>query len=423
VRNIVEKSKWVLSASLILSLTFLLSGCSFFNQPPSANFSADPTSGKAPLKVSFDASSSSDSDGTTLIYKWKFGDNHSASGEVINHTYESAGTYTVELTATDDQGATDTATKTNTVSSPPSGIPTASFTASPTEGTVPLEVSFDASESSDPDGKIDSYAWNFDDGERGSGKSTVHTFEDSGTYNVQLTVTDDSGNKNSSNKEIAVEPSRTGSFSGAGDAVTRTFTLPEGILIFDLSHNGDSNFIVQLLKANTGELESNLVNEIGSFSGEVLVGVSQENSIFSSTMQNKPLDVQTAPGEFKLKVTADGGWNIDFVRDDSTVGILELPQYFGGPGHQVTQPIQLPADEITFSFQYEGDSNFIVTLYKENGSYQELLANEIGSYSGKTIIDVGSESYQPSPGIYYLSVMAEGSWELGVEADVKRGTF
>jgi PKD repeat protein len=60
--------------------------------------------------VSFNASDSSDSDGSITSYSWSFGDGGSSSGVTAAHTYNSAGTYTAQLTVTDDDGATDTTT-------------------------------------------------------------------------------------------------------------------------------------------------------------------------------------------------------------------------------------------------------------------------------------------------------------------------
>jgi len=80
------------------------------NNPPTANFTASPTSGEAPLAVSFNASGSSDSDGSITSYAWSFGDGGSGLGVTASHTYSSSGIYTAQLTVTDDDGATDTAT-------------------------------------------------------------------------------------------------------------------------------------------------------------------------------------------------------------------------------------------------------------------------------------------------------------------------
>jgi PKD repeat protein len=78
------------------------------NHPPSASFTATPTSGKAPLTVNFDASGSSDPDGDALIYDWDFGDGTLSSGPTGVHIYESAGAYSMSLTVSDGFGGSDT---------------------------------------------------------------------------------------------------------------------------------------------------------------------------------------------------------------------------------------------------------------------------------------------------------------------------
>ena len=71
--------------------------------------------------------------------------------------------------------------------------PHAKFTKTPKEGYPPLEVTFDASASSSPNGAIVSYEWDFGDDEAGSGVTVEHTYTEKGTYSVTLVVTDSTG--------------------------------------------------------------------------------------------------------------------------------------------------------------------------------------------------------------------------------------
>ena len=81
------------------------------NQPPVATFTASVTTGTAPLAVVFDASASSDPEGTALTYAWSFGDGTSAGDAVVIHVFDGPGSYTVRLTVTDSLGARDTASR------------------------------------------------------------------------------------------------------------------------------------------------------------------------------------------------------------------------------------------------------------------------------------------------------------------------
>jgi PKD repeat protein len=167
--------------------------------PPNVAPTAAFTSTGAALTKSFDASGSSDSDGTIASYAWAFGDGETGSGSTVDHTYATAGTYDVELTVTDDDGATKSVTK-SVVVSPPNAAPHAVFTSTKNE----LVLSVDGSDSTDSDGTVDSYAWEFGDGGTGTGKTATHTYPGAGTYTVKLTVTDDDGSKNSLSKDIVI---------------------------------------------------------------------------------------------------------------------------------------------------------------------------------------------------------------------------
>ncbi len=86
------------------------------NVAPSASF----TSSTSDLTADF-TDTSTDSDGTIASWSWNFGDGGSSTSQNPSHAYASAGSYTVTLTVTDDDGATDDASASVTVTDPPSG--------------------------------------------------------------------------------------------------------------------------------------------------------------------------------------------------------------------------------------------------------------------------------------------------------------
>ncbi len=82
--------------------------------------------------------------------------------------------------------------------------PTADATAKPTAGPSPLTVDFSSARSTDPEGSIVGYRWDFGDGETSSRANPTHTFAENGVYKVTLTVTDSGGLTASDSVEIVV---------------------------------------------------------------------------------------------------------------------------------------------------------------------------------------------------------------------------
>ena len=202
-----------------------LVGTSDGNSAPSAAFTTSPSSPDVGETVTVDASSSSDSDGSIERYEWTFGDGTTAAGESASHAFDSAGTYTVTLTVSDDAGGSDSVSKTIGVGTS-NESPSASFTTSPSTSAIDETVSFDASGSTDSDGSIERYEWDFGDGTTGTGRTVTHSFESTGDYTVSLTVTDDAGATDTVAKSITV---RTGGGDGQCGDETKT-TTTEGSL-------------------------------------------------------------------------------------------------------------------------------------------------------------------------------------------------
>ena len=180
------------------------------NQPPVAVLAAEPMEGPAPLTVNFDASDSSDEDGEIVSYEWDFDadgvyEYDSEGDSTVDHTYEAYGSYQAALQVTDDDGAQSTDSVTIEVNRQP----VAQLSATPTEGAIPLEVSFDAGASYDPDGTIVQYEWDFDGDSTYDDTTTepvnAHTYGRFGSFDAVVRVTDDDGATDSDSVQVTVE--------------------------------------------------------------------------------------------------------------------------------------------------------------------------------------------------------------------------
>ena len=170
---------------------------SVLNTPPHAVISSSSSVGDAPLHVQFDGSGSTDSEGTIISYTWDMGDGGTATGPKVTYTYFTPGNFKATLTVADEGGLSNSISTPVLVGTPENDKnnkkPTAVISASKNKGFSPLAVSFDASGSVDPDGKITKYTWNFGDGTIAKSVSARHTFTQPATYSVTLSVTDNLG--------------------------------------------------------------------------------------------------------------------------------------------------------------------------------------------------------------------------------------
>ena len=191
------------------------------NRPPSVEAAGVPLAGSAPLDVLLTAQGT-DPDGDALLYAWDPGDGSPViDGRRARHTYTAPGTYDATVTATDEHGASATATVQIVVGNPPANqAPTVIAAADPLSGKAPLKVKLSAA-GFDPDGDALSYVWDFGDGGAAGGPKATHTYQAPGTYTATVTVRDAAGHSASAGVVITVTP-KTAATALTGDAAILT---------------------------------------------------------------------------------------------------------------------------------------------------------------------------------------------------------
>ena len=171
------------------------------------------------LLVQLDAGGSSDADGDALIYLWDFGDGSApVYGREVAHVFPKAGRYPVTLRVDDGTGlsnARDVDATTVIINAPP--VANAGGNRDVCSG---QSILFDASASSDADGDLLLYAWDFGDGSGSEIINPTKTYEMPGTYPVTLSVTDESGSERGTDLDRVAVIVREGPIANAGEDMT-----------------------------------------------------------------------------------------------------------------------------------------------------------------------------------------------------------
>jgi PKD repeat protein len=193
------------------------------------------------LDCSFDATGSSDSDGAIVTYDWDFGDGtvRPNGGSFPDYSFTADGDYTVTLTVTDDQGGTDSVGQLVGVVN--LRIPPQAAFSTSCDGLV---CTFDASGSTDSDGLIVSFVWDFDDGDTALEAIPENNFPFPGDYDVQLTVTDDDGDTGTVSQIVTVDIPPTPSPAIPPDVPRANTPYIDAAEITDLEYIGDRVYVV-----------------------------------------------------------------------------------------------------------------------------------------------------------------------------------
>ena len=156
----------------------------FMNRPVSAQLDSLIESCTGQLII-FSSARCFDPDGDQFTTEWDFGDGSTSKESNPYHTYKTPGLYFVTLKLSDGIADNPTVAQIPVVIS---GSPTAFMNFADTTICVNSPLLFDGSSSTDPNGPIGAYSWNFGDETSGVGKNLTHLYTKSGLYTVRLTV-------------------------------------------------------------------------------------------------------------------------------------------------------------------------------------------------------------------------------------------
>jgi len=288
------------------------------NQAPVAQLAVDKPNAKTGQNFEFDASASTDSDGTIVLYEWDWEDDGtfeqaSGSAAIMTHAYETAGDYTPHVRVTDNHGGVDHAFV--PVSVTPNIPPEVELGATPTRGNPPFTINFDASGSIDPDGTIVNYEWDGDgDGHWDAATDDVPYWSwectQTGDFEAKVRVTDDSGDFGFG---TVLCSGNVGPIA-VGSATPDTGSSPFNVT-FDSSSSYDSDGTIiasawdihddgtfEHTSSGTGTWSTNI---IWAGSIKVRLRVQDNEGVYGSTL---------------LTVTSSGGWHISKLDSDQDVG-------------------------------------------------------------------------------------------------------
>jgi heat shock protein HslJ len=164
-------------------------------------------------QMTFDGSQSRAGSLPIARYNWDMGDGTALNGPKVKYTYNTAGSYTVTLTVTDQAGQQDTTTKTVQVNPVVEVVPPTAVIEGPTSAFVGDSVTFSAAASQQGTAAIANYQWQSGDGNDTGlipSNSFTTVYAQPGTYYVTVTVADAAGLSDSASMAITINAGLTG---------------------------------------------------------------------------------------------------------------------------------------------------------------------------------------------------------------------
>jgi YVTN family beta-propeller protein len=351
---------------------------------PAAGFTGTPTTGVSPLTVTFTDQSAN----TPTSWLWDFGDNDATNATVQNpvHTYSSAGSYTVNLTATNTAGSSYSRQVDFITVTSPVIIPVTNFTGTPTTGVSPLTVTFTDQSTNTPT----SWLWDFGDNDATNAtvQNPVHTYSSAGSYTVNLTATNTAGN----------------SYSRQVDFITVT----SPVIIPVTNFTGTPTTGVSPLTVTFTDQSANTPTSwLWDFG---------DNDATNATVQN-PVHTYSSAGSYTVNLTATNtagssySRQVDFITVTSPV-IIPVTNFTGTPTTGVS-PLT-----VTFTDQSTNTPTSWLWDFGDNDATNATVQSPVHTYSSAgsytvnlTATNSAGSSYSRQVG--YIVVTSSGNGDNG----------
>jgi PKD repeat protein len=272
------------------------------NAPPTCpTFTVSPTTGPAPLNVTASGSCSDpENDITSTTITW--GDGTSTPGTSGAHTYSTAGSFTVTLTATDSAGNTGSSASQTVTVQTQNHPPTCTLQVSPDHGNAPLPVTASGN-CTDPQNQAMTTVLNWGDGTTTNSTSGTHTFTTPGNFMVVLTATDSGGLSGSASHNVTV---------------SQTQNLPPTCSL-SVSPTGGQVPVTVTVTPNCSDPENDISSIVVDF-GDGFYGSVSVGSTLSHTF--------TWAGTFQVTVTASDTAGNTSQPSSQTVSTSDTPTMF-----------------------------------------------------------------------------------------------
>lgn len=312
--------KIILNGSAIL-LVFLF-GCQ--KPMPVASFTMSKTSAKVNEVITFSNNSTE-----AISYVWDFGDGKSSTSNNPSHSYLTAGTFNIELTAT-GEGGTHAVSNSIVISY---NEPIAKFTIDPSPGNIKEEISFGNNSE-----YADSFTWDFGDSNSSTERNPTHIYTEEGIFTIVLTATGNGGTDTASeNIEILLPMNIIPGESAMDIALEERWLTVKNKLGSNyqqrgpiLLSSGSSSFVIHPIESESQGILLYLLSVTGSFNlstDDIVFLISLSENFIGKTdkgimMGSSLSEVEEAYGDPDVNDTKYSAYRydigIDFYFDNSS---------------------------------------------------------------------------------------------------------